>query len=276
MAVRELATTCISRMAMNIPMHIAPNPSHSRRALGASGSGGAIEDTCLLTHLAAHGSPPSEDRREHSDQLRGSAAAVIVHRQPGEHARRAQPRRELPLPGACVIRAGRRAVAEQVLRQQPGGLHGHADAFGDDGMGLTGHIARKEPAVLITAADARSYRTAREYGVLDRCVPQRAPCAGAARQDMAQYRLARPATLNLAELPQGITADAAGQRDAAAITVNHAAIASWKGEQRHHTRRQCRAAKSALEGKQVGGSRWRSDGEGTAGIPGPAGHYHGP
>ena len=111
---------------------------------------------------------------------------MIVHRQPREQRGSTQAGGELPFPRARIVRAGGGTVADQALRQQPGRLDRHADAFGDDGMGLARDIAHKEYAVAITGPDTGSDRAGGEDRVLDRCALQRAPRAFGARQDMRE------------------------------------------------------------------------------------------
>src|SRR5665213_1449922 len=216
MVVNELATTWISRMAMNMPTHIAPKPNQSRRVWRAAGSGGRMT-AADVRGLAAQRRAPRENRRKGADQLRAGGTTVIVHRQPREQRGGMQAHRELPFPDARIVSSCSGTVGEQTLRQQPRRLDRHADAFGDDRMGLAGGIARKEYAVAITPPDTRSDRTDSEDGFRERRALQRSPHAFGARQNVANDCLARLATPRFAGARERITADAARQADAASI-----------------------------------------------------------
>src|SRR5882724_1739847 len=151
-------------------------------------------------------------------------------------------RRESLPPGSrivtprCINHMARQAADRsrgETLAQQPRRLHRHADAFGNDGMGLAGRVAYKKNAIESTPPDAWPNR------------PGRLPVA---LQPGARERLARRATRLIDVREHGLAglyrpcrapralelvpADATGEADTPMVAVDHPAVSARKSQER--------------------------------------------
>ena len=87
---------------------------------------------------------------------------------------------------------GLRGRAEAV-REQPGGLHRHADPFGDHGMRLARGVAQQEQAIAMALADPRPDGPHGQPRPVAPGAVEDGSHRGAPLEDVVEHRLARPA-----------------------------------------------------------------------------------